>query len=127
MNKIVKEYMKKPYKMEIVEDPYEGGYVVSFPELSGCLTCADTMEEALKNAKEAKELWLEVMIEEGIPIPEPEIIDEEYSGQFKLRIPKILHKTLAKNAKKEGVSMNQYCMFLLTNNNALHISNKKYK
>ena len=52
-----------------------------------------------------------------------EPVEEEsnqYSGQFKLRIPKILHKTLAENAKKEGISMNQYCLYLLSRNDALH-------
>lgn len=37
----------------------------------------------------------------------------EYSGQFKLRIPKSLHRTLALHAKEEGVSMNQYCATIL--------------
>lgn len=48
------EYLAKPYKMEIVEDPYEGGFVVSFPELPGCLTCGETIEQALANAADAK-------------------------------------------------------------------------
>nr|WP_246473258.1 toxin-antitoxin system HicB family antitoxin [Treponema parvum] len=38
------------------------------------------------------------------------------SGQFKIRIPKSLHKTLAEDSKKEGVSMNQYCVYLLSKN-----------
>ena len=33
------EYMKKPYLMEIVEDQDEGGFVVSYPDLPGCITC----------------------------------------------------------------------------------------
>ena len=53
-------------------------------------------------------------------IPEP-ASDEEYSGQFKLRIPKSLHRQLALQSKKEGISMNQYCLYLLSQNNALHV------
>ena len=53
--------------------------------------------------------------EEHIEIAEPESADS-YSGQFKLRIPKSLHKTLAEDSKKEGVSMNQYCVYLLAKN-----------
>ncbi|MBQ1826683.1 MAG: toxin-antitoxin system HicB family antitoxin, partial [Erysipelotrichaceae bacterium] len=37
-------------------------------------------------------------------------------GQFKLRIPKTLHKRLADQAKLEGISMNQYCVYLLSKN-----------
>ena len=45
--------------------------------------------------------------------------DEDYSGQFKLRIPKSLHKSLAEHSKAEGISMNQYCLYLLTKNDAV--------
>ena len=55
---------------------------------------------------------------EDIEINEPDSI-EDYSGQFKLRIPKTLHRTLALNAKREGISMNQYCVYLLSRNDAL--------
>ena len=46
--------------------------------------------------------------------------EENYSGQFKLRLPKSLHKQLAEEAKRDGISMNQYCVYLLSQNNALH-------
>ena len=39
--KTLSDYMKMNYRMEIVEDAEEGGFVVSFPELSGCLTCGE--------------------------------------------------------------------------------------
>mgnify|MGYP000815444970 CR=1 FL=1 len=45
--KTLSDYMKMNYRMEIVEDAEEGGFVVSFPELSGCLTCGDTKEKAI--------------------------------------------------------------------------------
>ena len=47
--KTLSDYMKMNYRMEIVEDAEEGGFVVSFPELSGCLTCGDTKEKAIAN------------------------------------------------------------------------------
>lgn len=49
-------------------------------------------------------------------IPEPNSL-EKYSGQFKLRIPKTLHMELAEKSKEEGISMNQYCLYLLSKNN----------
>lgn len=113
------EYMKLPYKLEIVADPTEGGYVASYPELLGCVTCADTIEELILHAKDAKKAWLEAAMEEGITIPQP-AKDDEYSGQFKLRLPKSLHRSLAEQSKQEGISMNQYCVYLLAQNNALH-------
>ena len=118
--KTLNEYMALPYKMEIVEDIEEGGFVVSFPDLPGCITCGETVESAVSNAVDAKKAWLEAALEEGIAIHEPDSI-EDYSGQFKLRIPKSLHRLLAEHSKKEGISMNQYCLYLLSRNDAVYM------
>ena len=118
--KTLNEYMELPYKMEIVEDKEEGGFVVSFPDLPGCITCGETVESAVANAMDAKKAWLEAALEEGIIIHEPDSI-EDYSGQFKLRIPKSLHRLLAEHSKKEGISMNQYCLYLLSRNDAVYM------
>ena len=113
--KTVDYYMNLAYRMEIVRDTDEGGYVISFPELPGCLTTGETIEKAVKNAGDAKKAWLKAALEEGIDIREPDC-DDNYSGQFKLRIPKSLHRLLAENSRREGVSMNQYCVYLLAKN-----------
>jgi len=47
----------------IVEDE-TGGYVAFVPALPGCHTQGDTLEELMKNAKEAIELYLETLTEE---------------------------------------------------------------
>ena len=52
--KTLNDYLAMSYRMEIVEDKDEGGFVVSYPELPGCITCADTKEKAIANAKDAK-------------------------------------------------------------------------
>lgn len=103
------------YRMEIVEDKDEGGFVVSFPDFPGCISCGETIEDALKNAEDAKKAWIEVALEDGITINEQRDLGG-YSGQFKLRIPKSLHKSLAEHSKIEGISMNQYCVYLLSKN-----------
>lgn len=123
MMKTLNEYLNMPYRMEIVPDTAEGGYIASFPELCGCITCGETVEKAVANAIDAKKEWLDAAIEDGIDIPTPET-SENYSGQFKLRLPKSLHKQLAEDARRDGISMNQYCVYLLAQNNALH-SRKK--
>ena len=60
----------------------------------------------------------ETAIEEEIEIHEPDSL-EEYSGQFKLRMPRSLHRSLVEHSKREGISMNQYCVYLLSKNDAL--------
>ena len=99
--KTLDEYLALPYRMELTPDPDEGGYVVSFPDLPGCLSVGETIDEAVANAEDAKREWLAAAIEDG------------------LRIPKSLHKSLSVHAKEEGVSMNQYCVYLLSRNDAL--------
>lgn len=121
MMKTLNEYIALPYRMEIVEDKEEGGFVVSFPELPGCITCGETIEQAITNAADAKAAWFESALKEGIEICEPNTLDK-YSGQFKLRLPKSLHRALAEHSKREGISMNQYCIYLLSQNDALHAS-----
>lgn len=108
-------YMSLPYRMEIIPDSSEGGYCVRFPDLPGCITCGSTLEEAAANAEECKKIWISAQLEDGNEISEP-LSDEDYSGQFKLRIPKSLHRELAEKSKHEGVSMNQYCVYLLSKN-----------
>jgi predicted RNase H-like HicB family nuclease len=50
-----------------------GAYV---PDLPGCVAVAETKEEVLKLIREAIELHLESMREEGLPIPEPSSTSE---------------------------------------------------
>ena len=117
--KTLNDYLALSYRMEIIRDNDEGGFVASYPDLPGCITCRETEEEALKNALNAKKAWLEAALEENIEIPEPDSL-EAYSGQFKLRLPRSLHRALAEHSQREGISMNQYCVYLLAKNDALH-------
>lgn len=117
--KKLNDYMEMSYRMEIVEDKEEGGFVVSYPDLPGCITCGETIESAVANAIDAKKAWIEVALEDGIEIYEPDNLDN-YSGQFKLRIPRSLHRLLAEHSKREGISMNQYCVYLLAKNDAMY-------
>ena len=66
MMKTLNDYMAMSYRMEIVEDKDEGGFVVSYPDLPGCITCGETVESAVANALDAKKAWIEAALEEGV-------------------------------------------------------------
>lgn len=66
--KTIDDYLKLPYKMEIIPDIAEGGFVVSFPDLPGCISCGETIEEAIYNAYDAKKVWIEAAIFSGVKI-----------------------------------------------------------
>ena len=63
--KTLNEYMSMSYKMEIIEDQDEGGFVISYPDLPGCITCGETIESAMQNAKRCKREWIRAALEEG--------------------------------------------------------------
>ena len=121
-NKSLEYYMELPYRIEIIPDKEEGGYTAFFPDLPGCITCADSIEKLITEAEDAKREWIISALEEGIIISDPSDNSdvENYSGQFKLRMPKSLHRSLSVHAKKEGISMNQYCNYLLAVNDTAY-------
>jgi antitoxin HicB len=112
--KTVNDYMKLPYHLVIQERNSEDGnyFFGRIMELDGCMSDGRTVEELRNNIREAMELWLEVSLEKGDAIPEPQT-ESAYSGRFNLRIPRSLHERLAYEAKEEGVSLNQYALYKL--------------
>ncbi len=62
------------YSITIQWSDRDQAYLVNVPELPGCHTHGDSYEEALKNAIEVIELWIETAKEQGWPIPQPQII-----------------------------------------------------
>jgi antitoxin HicB len=110
-------YLNLKYPIEIVED--EGAWVASIPDLPGCHSFGDTVTEAIDNVQKTKTLWIEGQYRANAAIPEPEN-EDDYSGRFVLRIPKVLHKSLAYEATKQGVSLNQYASFLLAQRQPLN-------
>ena len=59
---------EREFEVVILTEP-EGGYSVFVPELPSVATQGETIEQARVNAQEAIEGYLEVMHEDGLPIP----------------------------------------------------------
>lgn len=66
--KLVDEYMKKLYSVDVTMDEDEGGYVISCTDLPGCLSSGETIELAIDNFEDAKRAWFEAAIEDGFDI-----------------------------------------------------------
>lgn len=93
-------YMRLPYRVDIYPEPDGDGYTAVVPELPGCMTCADTIEELWEMIGEAKREWLEVCLEDGDYVPEPAPVEmEEYSGKFVVRMPTSISKRLLREAQ----------------------------
>ncbi len=90
-----------------------GGYFVEFPDLAGCFSDGDTIDEAIANGRDALDAWLATAREFGDPIPRPGSATT-YSGRWVQRVPKSLHARLAAKAREEGVSLNALVTTLLS-------------
>ncbi|GAB6155476.1 type II toxin-antitoxin system HicB family antitoxin [Desulfosporosinus burensis] len=112
----VQEYMKLPYNYVIKPVTDESGsyFYASVLEFDGCQSTGDTFQEAYGNLMEAMEGWIETKLANGFPVPAP-LDSDKFSGKFVIRLPKSLHARLAMEAEKEGVSLNQYTLYKLSN------------
>ena len=92
---LMKEY---PYKIEklLIEDG--GGYFITYLDLPGCMSDGDTLEEAIRMGEDARISWIENAIDIGKDIPEPN---------------SHMDKELIDEAKEEGISLNQYMIYLI--------------
>jgi predicted RNase H-like HicB family nuclease len=112
----LEKYLARKYPLSVVAEP-DGGYVVLFPDLPGCMTEVERLADVGPAAEEIRTLWIETAYERGQEIPPP-TFPEEYSGRFNLRVPRSLHRTLVEGAERDGVSLNQYVTALLARRDA---------
>lgn len=103
-------YMSLPYR-EVIETSPEGVFVGSIPDLPGCLTQGDTLDETAAMLADAKRCWIECRLATGDPVPEPRKI-ELYDGRFTVEVPASMHKELAQKAKTENVSLSELAALL---------------
>ncbi|WP_374631711.1 toxin-antitoxin system HicB family antitoxin [Ferrovibrio sp.] len=89
-----------------------GGWLASVPDLPGCHGDGATPEAALRDARAAIAAWIATAQEFGDRIPAPRR-DDAFSGQWRVRVPRSLHRKLAERAAQEGVSLNTFTATLL--------------
>ena len=118
MDNIVKiiERVEPPYPFEAyahiiapLSEEDGGGYMITFPDLPGCMSDGDTQEEAIENGRDAFSVWVSSRVDMGRKSPpqwRPEATPEDASGKFIQRVPKTVHARLVRRAKAEGVSLN---------------------
>jgi predicted RNase H-like HicB family nuclease len=100
-------YEALPYRTDLYFEPEDDAWIVTFPELPGCVAHGATREEALAAGDDIKSAWLETALEKGALVPEPQPAPS-YSGRFGLRIGKSLHERAAQVAQIEGLSLNGF-------------------
>ena len=110
-------YLEQKYPVTLYPDR-DGGYVAEIKDLPGCMTQGETAEEALAEVEDARMLWIETAYEHGDDVALPST-ETQYSGKTLLRMPRSLHQKLAEGAEREGISLNQCIVSLLSEANAM--------
>lgn len=91
-----------------------GGYMITFPDLPGCISDGETLEEAVANGRDAFNSWVSAQADMGRQIPAPSHYDEGGKPvKFVQRLPRSLHTSLQARAKAEGVSLNTLVLALI--------------
>ena len=93
------------YQIVLYRSDEDDCYIVTLPAWQNARTHGSTPEEAVRNARQVLALLIDSARRHGEPIPAPE---HHYSGNLRLRLPVSLHGRLAREAEREGVSLNQW-------------------
>jgi predicted RNase H-like HicB family nuclease len=102
------------YPAQLFWSERDGGFIALASDLPGCSAFGETQQDALNELQDAIAAWIDAAQSAGNPIPEPSPPPgDHHSGKVLLRMPRRLHAQLARSAKEEGVSLNQYIVYLL--------------
>ena len=80
------------------------GYLVEYPDIPGCMSDGETIEEAIANGREALRDCIDVFRESGRKLAKPGV----EAAQWRQRLPRTLYSKLTKQAENEGVSINSF-------------------
>ncbi|HRQ42192.1 MAG TPA: toxin-antitoxin system HicB family antitoxin [Chloroflexota bacterium] len=108
----MKELHQYPFEIRPLTAAEGGGFLISFPDFSECISDGETVEEAIQNGLDALQETIAALESLNLPVPEPGS-GGSYSGKFIQRVPKSMHARLAMRAKQEGVSMNSLVTTIL--------------
>ncbi len=101
-----------PFEVRPLTVEEGGGFLVSYPDFSECVSDGETPEEAIANGREALMETIAALEEKGLPVPAPNS-GGIASGKFMTRVPRSVHAQLTIRAKAEGVSLNSLVTALL--------------
>ena len=101
-----------PFEIRPLSEEEGGGYLISFPDFSECISDGNTIAEAIENGMDALQETIAALESLNMPVPEPGS-ESSYSGKFIQRVPKSIHARLVMRAKQEGVSMNSLVTSIL--------------
>ncbi len=107
------------YPAEVFWSDEDEGFIAIAPDLPGSSAWGAREAEALAELRQAIGAWIGAAQAAGnvVPAPSKPKTPDQFSGNYALRMPRELHAELSRAADAQGVSMNQYLVYLLTKRN----------
>lgn len=111
------------YPVDIFYSDEDEGFIALASDLPGCSAFGETRADAANEIQDAICAWIEAAEKAGNPIPEPSKkgADTLPSGKILLRLPRTLHGQLIEQAQREGTSLNQFLVYVITSNTSAQL------
>lgn len=107
------KFSEYPFNIRHLSQNDGGGYLIEFPDLPGCMSDGETIDEAIRNGQDAVEAWIDAARKMNRSIPKPGELEGQ-SGKWVQRVPKSIHLRLVNKAREEGVSLNTLVITILS-------------
>lgn len=105
----------RKYPKQVFWSDEDEGFIAIAPDLPGCSAFGDSEPDALAELDHAIEAWIDSAKAAGNNIPAPSSpAPRAHSGRLLVRMPRSLHQELVNGAQREGVSLNQFIIFVLS-------------
>jgi len=109
-----------PFDLRPLSKAEGGGWLITWPDLPGCMSDGETPEEAIQNGRKAFAAWIATRKKNlGLPTPKASARTGK-PARFVLRTPQSMHARLVAQAQKEGVSLNTLVTTLIAENLGSH-------
>lgn len=105
--------MSDLYERKVFYSKEDKGWIAVAPELPGCSAFGKTSKKALKELDAAIKLWLATANTKKWAVPKP-LAGRSPAGRILLRLPRELHREYLDLAVEEGVSLNQFMLYVLS-------------
>ncbi|MEK6279967.1 MAG: toxin-antitoxin system HicB family antitoxin [Acidobacteriota bacterium] len=100
-------YKAEEYNYTVAWSEEDEAFIGRVSEFSSLAAHGETLQDALLETIEVVRLAIEDLQESGEAIPTP-FNKRSYSGRFNVRMPEHLHRQLAIEAQRQGVSLNRW-------------------